>query len=181
MDLSDQAMGALWSGIRNNIGPGVVNTFMRRVSCPVVGNAYLLINEGSDYSKECYTVYPNPSKPCFYYLEVNPYNIRGYGGILEVSMYAGRLINDQLIYSNFSLLRNPNYPPNKTQEQFGTWVNVQNQAIFMPIRFFVKDIGKRVIASEMIQDFDDGVPLFLDMKTQFDDPSDLPVWKGPSV
>ena len=83
-------------------------------------------------------------------------------------MYAGRLINDQLIYSNFSLLRNPNYPPNKTQEQFGTWVNVQNQAIFMPIRFFVKDIGKRVIASEMIQDFDDGVPLFLDMKTQFD-------------
>eukprot|EP00483_Globobulimina_turgida_P001553 UN01555 len=171
-------MGMLWSGVRNNIGPGVLNTFMRRVSCPAIGNAYIIINEGSDYNAECYTVYPDPAKPCFYYLEVNPYNVRGYGGILDVSVYAGTLTNGELVYSNFSLLRNPNYPPDKTQEQYGTWVNQQNQAIFMPLQFIITDIGGRVIKSAVINDFASGVPEYYDVGSNFPNPSDLPVWKA---
>eukprot|EP01084_Bolivina_argentea_P136486 240366_1 len=178
LDLSDQAMGMLWSGVRNKIGPGVINTFMRRVSCPATGNAYIIINQGSDYNGACYTVYPQPAKPCFYYLEINPYNIRGYGGILDVSVYAGTITNGQLIYSNFSLLRNPNYPANKTQEQYGTWVNKQNQAIFMPLQFVITDIGGRVIQSPVINDFQSGVPAYYDMGSNFVDPIDLPIWKG---
>lgn len=150
---------------------------MRRVSCPASGNAYLIINTGSVYSKACYTVNGSPEQPCFYYLEVNPYNIRGYGGILEVSMNAGRILNGEFDYANFSLIRNPNYPANKTQEQFGTWVNVQNQAIFLPIQFYITDIGGRTIASAKIQNFSSGVPEYFDMGSQFTDPEGLAIWK----
>ena len=118
---------------------------MRRVSCPVKGNVYVVINPSSNYAKDCYTTNNNPPAPCFYYLAVDPYNVGGYGGIRSVDVYAGTIENGEFIYKNYSLLRNPNFPPNKTQEQYGNWVNKQNVAIFMPLQFIITDSQNRTI------------------------------------
>ena len=54
---------------------GVVNTLMRRISCPTNGNVYIMIDGSSMYTDNCYTVYPDPPKPCFRYFAFNVYNL----------------------------------------------------------------------------------------------------------
>lgn len=188
LDLNDRAFNKLTTGDPDgNSQAGVVNTMIRRISCPAQGNAYLIIDTHSEYKDDCYTVYGHSNEPCFYYLAVDPYNIAGFGTTKAVFVYGGRLMDTktktfleinnnnninledtELVYSNFTLLRNPNYPTNKTQEQYGNWVNEQNVAIFFPIQFYIEDGNGRVIGSERIYNFtNDSVPEWLDMGENF--------------
>ncbi len=87
----------------------------------------------------------------------------------SVDVYAGLLENGEFVYKQFPLMRNQNYPKNKPQEQYGNWVNQQNQAIFFPIQFIITDRGGRTLKSPKYGNFSNGVPEYLDMGVQFPD------------
>ena len=146
---------------------GVVNTLFRRVSCPVTGNVYIMIGGSSMYTDTCYTVYPEPSKPCFRYITFNVYNVRGYGGVQNVTMHAGVVENNQLIYKDIPIQHNMDFPLDNDQEQYGTWVGPNSVALYFPIQFIVTDRGGRNISSPVIANFSSGVPAFYDMQAQF--------------
>lgn len=64
-------------------GAGVVNSQIRRVSCEPIGNVYLHFAQPPVYQKDCVAVWPD-KRPCFYFLAMNAYNVRGYGAIEEI-------------------------------------------------------------------------------------------------
>ena len=141
---------------------------MRRVNCPVNGNVYIVFDTSSVYEDECPTVYGEPPHPCFYYLAVNTYNIGGYGGTSDVTIVGGFMVNGTLVQQERTLLRNLNYPPDKPQEQYGNWVNQQNVAIYMPLKFKVYDTMGRHVESPTYNNFSSGIPHFLDIGQQFE-------------
>eukprot|EP01084_Bolivina_argentea_P309999 536284_1 len=172
LDLSDNAFGLLTTGKRGDCNPcGIINTMMRRVNCPVIGNVYIVFDESSVYQDQCPTIYGQPDQPCFYYLAVNTYNIGAYGGTSDVSIYGGFMVNGTLIHEERTLLRNLNYPLDKPQEQYGNWVNEQNVAIYMPLKFRIYDTVGRMVESPIYANFSSGIPHFLDIGMQFENVS----------
>jgi len=136
LDLSDYAMSMLSSGSKTSGNlPGVINTMFRRVSCPAKGNIYLQLSQSVSVAKNCYTVYPQPPRDCFYYLSTSVINVVGYGAVESVSVNATIIQNGALVTSEVVMRRDPDSPSDRPQEQFGAFVSPQNVAIFFPINF----------------------------------------------
>jgi len=168
LDLNDVAYAMLTTGHKGQVpNSGSVNTLMRRVSCPVNGSVYIMIDGSSMYTDNCYTIYPDPPKPCFRYLAMNVYNVAGYGGVANVTLKCGIVENNKLVYKEIPIIHNPDYPLDNDQERYGDYVGPNSVALYFPIQFIIHDRGGRNISSPVIANFTSGVPAFYNMQTQF--------------
>ena len=171
LDLCDTAFFMLTTGDRNGTPKsGIVNTLMRRVSCPVVNNSnvYIVFDQSAKYDDNCYTVNNEPSKPCFRYLAFNIYNVRGYGGIQNVTMKAGLIENNELVYKEFSV-NHITAINGQDQEQYGNYVGPNSVSIYFPVQFIITDRGGRNVSTNLIGNFSTGIPTWYDIGSQFAD------------
>jgi len=81
---------------------GIFNSNIRRVSCEPVGNMYLHFAQPPVYSANCTAVWP-ASYPCFYFLAINAYNVKGYGAIEKLWLNAGIIEDGEFIVKDIDL------------------------------------------------------------------------------
>jgi hypothetical protein len=143
LDLSDYAMAALAFGDRGHKKddlPGVVNTLFRRVSCPVQGNIYLLLQKGVHESDDCYVNQTVTEATCFYNLAFAVMNVAHYGAVSAVDIYGTMLQNGTQTFGWHSMSHDPHYSSARVQEASGLFVGVQDNTYILPakLRFTVR-------------------------------------------